>query len=343
MPVHVDGSVGEGGGQVVRTAAALAARTGRELELSNARANRNTAGLRPQHVAALEAIADACGGRLEGAEVGATSFRLVPGPVAGGRVRADPGTAANVVLIAQALVPLSDELDEPLVLHARGGTDVKYAPTLEHFRRCFVPWARRLGVPIEVGEAREGFYPVGGGRLSVTIGPRREPGTGEAVLERGRLHGIEVRVRIHDLPDHIPQRINRTAAGLLSSHDATVDTSVEWVDAECPGVVVDAIADFDHTVLGANVVGEKGVPSETVAENCVGDLLAELAGPATVDVHLADQLVPLLLGRPGTGYLVREVTGHLTTNADLCERFLEGSGRLGDGPGGTTLVRSEGP
>jgi RNA 3'-phosphate cyclase len=319
--IEIDGSRGEGGGQIVRTAAALSAQTGRSLELVNARANRSTQGLRPQHVAALAAVADACDGDLEGAEVGSTRFRLDPGEVTGGRVRVETGTAASTVLVAHALVPLADRLDEPLTVMAEGGTDVKYAPTLEHFRRVFVPWARRLGVPIDVGEAREGFYPVGGGRLSLTIGPREEPPGGEPVLDRGRLRGVEVRVRIHDLPDHIPERILRTAEGLLSGHEGPVYTATERVDADGPGVVVDAIADFEGTVVGANAVGEKGVPSETVAKHCAGDLAAELASPATVDVHTADQLVPLLASAAGTGYRVREVTDHLATNVDVVDTF----------------------
>jgi RNA 3'-phosphate cyclase len=324
-PIRIDGSQGEGGGQIVRTAAASSAQTGEAVELENARANRSTQGLRPQHVAALEAISQACEGRLEGAEVGSTSFRLEPGEVAGGRVRVETGTAASTVLVAHALVPLSDRLDEPLTLVAGGGTDVKHAPTLAHFRRVFVPWARRLGVPVEVGEAREGFYPVGGGRVSLTIHPREEPELDEALLERGRLRGIDVHVRIHDLPDHIPERINRTASGLLSGHDAPVHTSVERVDADCPGVVVDAVADFEQAIVGANALGEKGVPSETVAKHCAGNLAAELASPATVDVHTADQLVPLLPGGPGAGYRAREVTDHLATNVDVVEAFHPGS------------------
>lgn len=337
--VEIDGSQGEGGGQVVRTAAAMSARTGQAVEVVNARANRSTQGLRPQHVAALEAVAQACDGSLEGVEVGATRFRLEPGEVTGGRVRVETGTAASTVLIAHALVPLADRLDEPLQVMAEGGTDVKYAPTLEHLRRAFVPWARRLGVPIDLTRAREGFYPVGGGRLHLTIEPRGEPELEGPVLERGRLQGIEVRVRIHDLPDHIPERINRTAEGLLSGHDGPVYTSVESVEAECKGVVVDAIADCEQTVLAANALGEQGVPSETVARNCAGDLIAELGSPATVDVHLADQLVPLLVEAPGAGYRVREVSEHLATNVDVVEAFRPGSVEIVDTDRGS-VVRS---
>lgn len=341
VTVRIDGSMGEGGGQIVRTAAAMSACTGHGLRLTNARANRDTAGLRPQHVAALQAVARACDGRLEGVEVGAENFALDPGEVTGGHVRVETGTAACVNLVLQALAPLSRRLDEPLTLAAEGGTDVRYAPTLGYLRGVFCPWARRLGIPVEIQAAAEGFYPVGSGRLKARIHPAREPRLQGPLLERGRLRSIEVHTRVHDLPDHIPERINRTAAGLLSDHQAPVHTATERVEADCPGVVVDAIADFEETVIGANALGEKGVPSETVAENCAGKLAAELESPATVDVHLADQLVPLMLGRVEAGYLVREVTSHLETNAEVCQRFLDGEVRFEEGPGASALVSFE--
>jgi len=337
--VEIDGAHGEGGGQVVRTAVAMSACTGQTVRVRNARANRSSTGLRPQHVAAIDAVAQACSADTSGVEVGAETVTIDPGKVAGGRVRVDTGTAASTVLVAHTLVPLSDRLEEPLTLMAKGGTDVKHAPTLAHFRSALVPWARRLGVPIEVNQAREGFYPVGGGRLSVTIGPREEPDLSEPTIDRGRLRSIDVHVRIADLPDHIPERIHRTAEGLLGGHEAPVHTSVERVDAECPGVVVDAFAHHGDTVLAANALGEQGVPSETVAKNLAGDLVAELSSSATVDVHLADQLVPLLPGAPGTGYRVREATSHLETNLEVLEAFRGQAAELVDTDRGC-IVRS---
>jgi RNA 3'-phosphate cyclase len=339
--VEIDGSIGEGGGQIVRTAVGLAAAEGRALSMVNVRENRSSTGLRPQHVAAIDAVAQACEAETEHVEVGSTRFSFDPGEISGGRVRVDTGTAANTILVVQALVPLSRELDEPMTVQVCGGTDVKYAPTLTYFEHVFCPWARRLGVPLEIETKREGFYPVGGGELSVTIGPRETPELDEMMLERGELRGVEIRTRVSELPDHIPERINRTAKGRLSGQPAPVHAEMLRVDADCAGVVVDTIADFGDTVLGANALGEKGLPSETVAKNCVGDLLAELASPATVDVHLADQLVPLLVGLKGAGYRTREESSHLSTNVQVVRRFCPDAVEIVDATNGF-VVRSLG-
>lgn len=322
----------------MRTAAALAARTHRSLEMTNVRAGRDTTGLRPQHLAALEGIAQASKGGLEGGEVGAESFVLRPGRLEGGFVRVNTGTAASATLIAEAAIALAPGLPTPLTVEIRGGTDVRWSPTLEHFRSVLVPWARRLGIHVEVHEAREGFYPEGGGRLRVLIEPADDPDPIGELTERGRLETIEATVRVSDLPDHIPTRILESLEEELAAAGYEAVTHVHRVESRSPGVVVDAVARFEDTVLGANALGEKGTPSEVVGRRCAGRLVEELESRATVDVHAADQLIPLALGRLEGAYVAQETTGHLETNAWLCERFLDGQVHLEPVEGGT-LVR----
>lgn len=323
--LHVDGSTGEGGGQIVRTAVALAARTNTPLEIANVRANRDPSGLKPQHVAAVDAIGQASRARMEGLEPGSSSLVFEPGRLEGGAVSASTGTAASTTLIVEALLTVAPSLPTPLTVQAKGGTDVRWSPTLEHMRSVLFPLAARAGIEVDLLGTREGFYPKGGGGVRALIPPADEPGWSGLLDERGRLEGIEATVRVHGLPDHVPERILASLEERLAADGFAASTHVHRVDAACPGVVVDAIARFEHTVLGANVVGEKGLPSETVGQRCAERLLAELETPATVDVHAADQLVPLMLGRVDGGFLVREVTSHLATNADLCERFLDGT------------------
>lgn len=323
--VRVDGSQGEGGGQIVRTAVALAARTNTPIEISNVRANRDPPGLKPQHVAAVDALGQACRARMEGLEPGSSSLVFEPGRLEGGSVSASTGTAASTTLIVEALIGLSPGLPTPLTARARGGTDVRWSPTLEHMRSVLLPLAARAGIDVDLLGTRAGFYPKGGGGVRALIPPADEPSWEGVLDERGALEGLEATVRVHGLPDHVPERILASLEERLAADGFAASTHVHRVDAACPGVSVDAIARFEHTVLGANVVGEKGVPSETVGQRCAEKLLAELETPATVDVHAADQLVPLLLGRVEGGFQVRDVTSHLATNADLCERFLDGS------------------
>lgn len=332
--LRVDGSMGEGGGQVVRTAAGLAARTRTPVEITGIRAGRRNPGLRPQHVAALEAVAEACQGELEGAKVGAQRIRLVPGDHEGGTVHAETETAANTTLILQALLPLAPVLDEPLTLVATGGTDTKWAPTSGHLQGALVPLAAKAGVPLEVLEVRHGFYPKGGGRLKVKIHPRAEP-TWSGVLEgRGGLEGIELTVRMAQLPDHVGERTLAAASQVLEDAGYEVKGTIEEVEAASPGVVIDGVARFEQTVLAANALGEKGLPSETVGQRCGQGLLAELESPATVDTHAADQLVPLLYDLAEAGFTVREVTGHLRTNLAVAGLFLPGGSAIDQLPDG---------
>lgn len=338
-PTRIDGSEGEGGGQIVRTAAALAARTNTAIEVVNVRANRDTTGLRPQHVAALEAIARACRGRFEGVDVGSERFVFHPGRVQGGAVKVSTGTAASTPLIVETVLTLAPVLPTPLTISASGGTDVRWAPTLEHMRSVLLPLAQRVGVPVEILSTAPGFYPTGGGHVRALLQPADEPEDPDPLAERGDLELVEATVRVADLPDHVPERILSSFEETMAREGYQVLTYVDRVQASCPGVVIDAVARFEETVLGANEVGEKGTPSEVVGRRCAQRLLEELAGPGTVDVHAADQLVPLVLGRTEATFTVREVTSHLETNARLCQRFLDGEIRFEDAPAGGTRVR----
>lgn len=337
--VHVDGSTGEGGGQIVRTAAALAARTNTPLAITNVRANRDPPGLKPQHVAALDAIAKACGAALEGDTPGSDTVRLRPRRLEGGSVKVNTGTAASTTLIVEALLALAPGLPTPLTVAATGGTDVRWSPTLEHLRSVLLPLAERAGIGVDLLATREGFYPKGGGRIRALVPPSSDPEHEGVLEERGALERVEATVRVSELPDHVPERILASLEERLEREGVPVSPHVHRVEATSPGVVVDAVARFEHTVIGANVVGEKGLPSETVGERCAERLLAELSSPATVDVHAADQLVPLMLGRVEGGYVVRDVSSHLATNAKLCERFLDGEVAFEDRPDGGVTVR----
>jgi len=332
-PVEVDGSQGEGGGQIVRTAAALAARSNTPIRVTDVRANRDPPGLKAQHVAALDAVAKACRGSLDGDEPGSSTFTLRPGRVEGGNVRVDTGTAASTTLVVEALLALAPALPTPLTVEARGGTDVRWSPTLDHLRSVLVPLLDRAGVDVEVLATREGFYPKGGGRIRALVPPAQAPAWDGVLEDRGALKQVTATVRVVRQAGHAHRR------GDLLERAVPVSSRVHQVEAACPGVVVDAVARFEDTVLGANVVGEKGLPSETVGERCAQRLLDELESPATVDVHAADQLVPFLLGRVDGGFVVRDVTSHLATNADLCERFLDEQVRFEDRPDGATTVR----
>lgn len=332
----IDGSEGEGGGQVLRTALALGALTGTPVTVARIRAGRSNPGLRAQHVVTAEAIAQASGGKLEGARVGSSEVRLVPGPLVGGPVKAETGTAGSTTLIAQALLPLARGIEEPLTLTAWGGTDTKWAPTLEHLRAVLLPLAASAGIRTELLEAVPGFYPKGGGKLRLRIHPAAPPAWTSAE-DRGALDEVRVRVGIAGLPDHVAERCAKSAARVLQHAGEKVRTEIVRYETLSPGVVVDAIARYASTVIGANALGEQGVRSEAVGAACGERLLAEMRSQATVDEHAADQLVPLLHGRVGKGFTVREVSGHLRTNLALTARMLDGASVIEERLGGALI------
>jgi RNA 3'-terminal phosphate cyclase (ATP) len=167
--LQIDASHGEGGGQLVRLAMALAAITGRAIHLTHIRARRARPGLAAQHLAALRAVADMCGGALEGAALGAGEVSFRPGPIRGGNYRFEVGTAGSVSLVLQAVLPVALHADGPSRIAIVGGTDVKLAPPVDYLRMVFLPWLEEMGIRLRVALVRHGYYPRGGGELTLDV------------------------------------------------------------------------------------------------------------------------------------------------------------------------------
>jgi RNA 3'-terminal phosphate cyclase (ATP) len=310
--VLVDGAQGEGGGQIVRTALALAAATGREVRVTNVRARRKNPGLAAQHVAAARAVAALCDGRLEGDAVGSSRIDFAPG----GRVRHgayafDVGTAGSVTLLLQTLLPPLEREPGASTLRARGGTHVRWSPCFEYFRDVFGADAECLEV---------GFYPAGGGEVVVRVGGvRRDP---LAVDDRGSLVAVTGRALAANLPAHVPQRMASRARSLLRA--AGIDAAVDAcrVRAASPGAAIFLLARYERSRAGFSALGAIGKPSEAVAEEAVAALLRHRDSGAAFDEHLGDQLlVPLAFAISPSHFTVERVTPHLLTNAAVIEAF----------------------
>lgn len=323
--IEIDGSQGEGGGQLLRTAVALAALLGREVRVSNIRAGRPTPGLAAQHVAAVRAVADLCAGRVEGLEVGAREIVFRPGAVTGGRHRIDVGTAGSVTLVLQACLPVAFAASDVVRLQVLGGTDVRWSPPLDYFTRVFLPLLRTLGGSVEVETLRRGYYPRGGGLVEATIHPalgwsaldRIEPGP----ERRGR--GI---AHASNLPEDIPKRMAHAALRRIRGiPDAKVEArTYAGEEAVGQGGCVVLWLERERTVLGASCLAERGKSSERVGEEAAAALMAEHASGASLDVHAADQILPYLCLADGPStFTVREATGHLRSMAWLLPQFFD--------------------
>ena len=320
----IDGSHGEGGGQLARMAMAMAAITGSTLHLMNIRAGRPKPGLKAQHLTAIRAVAAISGGELEGAELGAAEIRFRPGHISGGNYRFDVGTAGSIALVLQALLPVALHADGPCRLSISGGTDVKMAPPLDYLRLVFLPWLERMGVKVRIVSVRRGYYPRGGGEVCLLVTPNRHL-ISLQVDTPGPLRAIRGIAHVARLPPHIPERMAAAACAQLADFGPVHIEARVLGEGEAFGTggALLLVADTAHSHLGAATVAERGVPAERLGEAVSLALRTDLEARATVDVHAADQLlIYAALSRGPSSFTVRQVSQHAQTVMWLIEQFL---------------------
>ena len=314
--LEIDG--GDGGGQVVRTAVTLSALSGRAVTVEDVRGDRSTPGMRPQHVAAVEAAAALCSATVEGATTGADALVFDPGPLRADDVAVDVGTAGSVPLVFDTVLPLATALDEPATVTATGGTDVEWSPPMDYLRRVKLPLLSMAGLEADLSVDGRGFYPVGG-EATLSLSPSSlDP---ISAVNRGSLRRLEVHsVATTDLAD--AEVAERQAAAVAEGVDADAPVGAEatYAEADSPGSVVVLAAVYGGSRAGFGALGEAGKPAEQVASEAVEAFESFHAGPAAVDAHLADQLqVPVVLA--GGEVAAPRATSHVETNRAVVEAF----------------------
>ncbi|HEX6901289.1 MAG TPA: RNA 3'-terminal phosphate cyclase [Thermoanaerobaculia bacterium] len=318
--LDLDGSMGEGGGQVLRTSLALSMLTGTPVRLRNIRAGRARPGLMRQHLTAVHAAARVSGARVEGAEVGSREISFAPGPVQPGDYHFDIGTAGSATLILQTLLPALLHASGSTTVTIEGGTHNPLAPPFDFLDRAFLPLVRRMGARVEAVLERPGFYPAGGGRFIATIEPAQSL-SGLEILERGEVFGLRATALISSLPRHIAERELRHV-----EREAGWDRSaLEVREVESPGPGNVLLLEVESEALTEIFAGfgEKGVRAEQVAERALAEMDRYLAAGVPVGEHLADQLLaPLALAGSGS-FLTLPLSLHATTQIDLIPRFLD--------------------
>jgi RNA 3'-terminal phosphate cyclase (ATP)/RNA 3'-terminal phosphate cyclase (GTP) len=337
--LEIDGSHGEGGGQLLRTACALSAITGKPLRLTRIRARRDPPGLAPQHLTAVKAVAELCGAEVEGLALRAAEIVFRPGRLRGGDYRFDVGTAGSIALVLQACLPVAFACAEPVRLRVTGGTDVRGAPPLDYFRYVFLPLLARLGLGVRLEVVQRGYYPRGGGTVEAAVIPGLPR---SLVIEvAGALATIEGAAHVANLPVHIVERMQRTAERQLQDYpNVRIVPDVLGHDrAFGPGGAIVLWARTANALLGAGEVAQRGVPAERIAEQAAQALRAELEAGATLDIHASDQILPYVALASGAScFRARAWTSHAQTTAWLLEQFLPV--RFDVSPGGA-LIRVE--
>ncbi len=323
--LKVDGSQGEGGGQVLRTCLSLSALTGRPFHITNIRAGRQNAGLRPQHLTTVRAVAAICNAETRNAVFGSPSLTFVPqSSPRGGEYRFDVadaatgGSAGSVTLILQALVWPLLFAEGPATINLRGGTHVPFSPPYHFLSEVFMPALSRFGVTLSLALNAWGWYPRGQGEISAAITPQSSlkfPDlTAEAVTG---VHGIAA---VTNLPSHIPQRMAQRAINLLS--DAGLAAKIEPIRER--GAAPGAGIFLWIPLAGFSSLGRPGLVAEKVAEAAVADCLAFIENRNTVGPYLTDQLLlPLALAEGHCSFTSGRLTSHTMTNAQLLRLWLD--------------------
>ncbi len=329
--ILIDGSEGEGGGQVLRTALALSLITGQPFRIDRIRANRSRPGVMRQHVTAVEAACAIGGADCEELAVGASTLTFTPGKVVPGDHHFAVGTAGSTSLVLQTVLPPLMLADAPSRLVLEGGTHNIHAPPFDFLARVFLPILERIGPRVTARLVRPGFYPAGGGRIEVEIEPCPAFRPLE-LIERGELRRVEARALVAGLPGDIAVRELAAVEKVLGwpEDSRRIEQLPERVG---PGNIVMLTAEFDHVTEMTSGFGQLGVPAQVVGEKASKRMAGYLASTAAVGPHLADQLLlPMALGAGGTFSTVKP-TQHTRTAATIIQLFLDRPFRIEEAEG----------
>lgn len=338
--IEIDGSMGEGGGQVLRSSLTLAVLTGRPVHLVHMRAGRSRPGLQPQHLMSVKAAAAICSAEVEGAVLHSRELTFRPGPVQPGDYRFDIGTAGSTSLVAQTVfLPLALAREQPERSAAQtaggaeskdavpsevtviGGTHVPHSPCYHYLSLNWLPMLRRVGCDADLEMLLAGFYPQGGGEVRAVIRPveRIEP---LVLPERGALKRITGISAVANLDTRIAERQRRAALDRIKARHGKVDIELLDLPARTRGTMLLLLAEFRHTRACYFSLGALGKRAEQVADEACLWMERFLSGTGTVDEYLADQLLlPLAFADGESRFRTAQVTEHLRTNAAVIEAF----------------------
>lgn len=318
--IQIDGSMGEGGGQVLRSSLTLSMLTGLPFEIKQIRANRRKPGLMRQHLTAVLAAAKICNAEVSGAELksGYLSFR--PGSIVGGDYHFSIGTAGSTMLVFQTIMAALLKADKPSRVLLEGGTHNPLAPPFEFLVGSFLPVMHRMGADIQLELVRPGFFPAGGGKVAVDIKPLKS--WNPLVLHsRGELVSRGVDILHAHLPKHIAVREQEIIMHRFNlSREQTVVKSMS--NSRGPGNIIVAKWQYEHFCQVWTNCARIGVPAERIAKDLCGEIGRYLAGNAPVGEYLADQLLLPMALAGGSSILAQTLSMHARTQLEVIDRFL---------------------
>lgn len=329
--ITIDGSFGEGGGQILRTALSLSALTGKPFEIYNIRANRKRAGLRPQHLQCVKAVAKICDAQVKGTEIGSMDVSFIPGKIKCGNYRFDIGTAGSVALTLHSIyLPLSAS-DGPSQITIIGGTHVPFSPCYHYLELQWLPYIKKIGFDIGLKMIRAGFYPKGNGEIVAKINTVKFSENSRLLKDfklislnkRGRLKSVKGISAVGNLDMDIAVRQKEQAIKRLATKDIKCDITLLKMPAFERGSMLLLSALFENSQCCYFDLGAIGKRAEQVADNACKKLIAFLEGNGAVDECLIDQLLlPLALSKDITTISAPKITNHIITNIEVIKKFV---------------------
>lgn len=347
--IELDGSYGEGGGALVRTALALSTLTGKEFKVRNIRAGRKDSGLKAQHLQAINALKKICDAKTNEIELGSTELHFKPGTIKGGNYTINIGTAGSISLLLQALILPCMVAPSKITLKITGGTCGKWQASVDYLQHVLLPHLRRFVEKIELKIIRRGYYPQGGGEVILEIVSKIKqkdfPDCDSLlteiqsttplikILNQGNVEQIRGMVNVSsDLESkEVGERIQKAAAAKLRKYAVPVTVAVQYAKSLSTGgeIVLWAvfsndgeIEEYNPIILGADALVEKSKTSEQIGQEAAAALMQAIDSEMVVDKHLADQLIMFMALLPQSTFRAKEASDHLHTNIYVAEKFL---------------------
>jgi RNA 3'-terminal phosphate cyclase (ATP) len=322
--IKIDGSLGEGGGQILRTALALSAIESKPFEMFNIRAGRKKPGLAPQHLQCVQAMARICDAEIRGAEIGSTSLKFYPGEIKSGDYCFEIGTAGSVSLVLQTIfLPLSLAKGISSVI-IRGGTHVPFSPCFHYLKEQWIFYLKKIGFNIELEMIRAGFYPKGGGEIKIFIKQVKKV-CPLVLMERGRLRNARGISAVGNLDLSIAERQKKQAIERISEmFEIKISPEIEVVTmpAFARGTMLLLVCEFENSRCCYFGLGAIGKRAEKVADEACEGLRRFLETKGVIDEHFADQIIlPLSLATDTSRFTTPKITQHLLTNAEVIKLF----------------------
>ncbi len=325
--IEIDGSEKSGSGTILRLSIALAAITKQQLHIFNIRQNRPQPGLKHQHLEAVLTAARLCNAKVQGASLGSKELWFKPQIVTGGNIEAEIQTAGNIPMLLLATLPICLFADNPVRLHvAKGGTDTSHAPTINYMRYVLLPALKQMGIEATITVQKYGYYPKGMGEVTMIVKPNRnlKPVQLEDFGRIKRIMGVSVCTFLADR--QVAERQAKTAQDYLSQkgYNATVQIINDESNLYQKGSSIVLWAETETgVIIGTDAIGELRKLSEDVGKEAAEKLSTELAAKSTVDVYLADMLIPYIsLAQGKSIFLTRSISEHIESNIWLIEKML---------------------